>query len=58
MEKIWMKTKMKKGMKISLPLRADCWTFKRDSGVVLLAVFERLLNGFSTGFLLEYKLGK
>ena len=53
-----MKNKMRKGTKISLPLRATCWTFKRDSVVDLLAVFEQLLDAFSAGFLVEYNLGK
>jgi len=49
-EKIWMKNKMIKGMKFSLPLRAPCWIFRRDFGRIFLAVFEQLLDGFSAGF--------
>jgi len=57
-EKIWMKNKMKKGVKFSLPLRAQWWTFRRDFSLNLLAVYERIFDGFSTMLLVEYKLHK
>ena len=53
-----VKNKMRKDMKISLLLIVEYWTFRGDSMVDLLAMFERLLDGFSAKFLVEYKLGK
>jgi len=55
---IWMKNKMIKCMKINLPLRADCWNFRRVSGLIFAGWFERLLDGFYAGFLVEFKLEK
>jgi len=39
----WMKNKMKKRLKINLLLDAQCWLFRRASGVYLMAKFERVL---------------
>ena len=52
--KIWMKNKMKKGVKINLLLKGYYWIFRHDSEVIFAGWFERLLDGFSPGFWVEY----
>jgi len=38
--KNWMKNKMRKRLKINLPLDAPSWLFKRVLGMLLMAMFE------------------
>jgi len=40
--KNWMKNKMKKRLKISLLLDAQCWLFRHASGMYLMAKFGKV----------------
>jgi len=52
-EKIWMKNKMKKGVKFSLLLRAECWTFRRDSRREHIAVFKWVFIEITSRFVVH-----
>jgi len=56
--KIWRKIKMKKRLKINLPLDVSRWMFRSEWGVFLLVEIEWAFDGVSSGFLVVFYLGK